>query len=83
MSRDDKQCDVGELKVKGPCCRLRCTSEAVFSFFENVGPLCDGVPCDNATLIPCALECGCALKNSQKPLIKPGKNYGLPENYWD
>ena len=32
-NRTIKQCDLLELLPKGSCCRLRCTSEAINSFF--------------------------------------------------
>ena len=69
--------------MKGPHCRLHCTREAVFSFFENVGVLHDGGPCNNIKLIPCVLKCGYGLINLQKSLRKPGKNCGSPEKHWD
>ena len=83
MSRDVKQCDVGELKVKSLRYRLLCTSEAVIYFIENIGALHDRLLNDNTKLIHYALECECALINLQKPLRKPGFFFGLPKNYWD
>ena len=56
MNRKAKQCESSELKMKGPCCRLRHSREAIFSFFENVITLQDVVPCDNIKFIPSALE---------------------------
>ena len=83
MKRQEKQCDSEELSYKGECCRLRHTSEAVFSFFENVGMLKDGVPYHNIKLIPYALEWGCGTINLQKHLRKPGQQSGLPADHWN
>ena len=82
-SRNIKQCDVVELITNGKYCNLRHTSEVAFSFFENVDALKDYITKENISIIPFALEWGCALINLQQPLRKPGKNSDIPSNYWD
>ena len=83
MNRKAKQHENRQLKKKGPYCRLRCSSEAIFSFFENFSPLQDVVPYDNVKLIPHALEWGNGFINLQSPMRKPGKNSGLPATCLD
>ena len=78
-----KQCDAIELLTKVDCCQSRCTSEADFSFFENVDTAKDIVPFENASLLPFAIEWGYALINLQQPLRKPGTKSGLHLGYWN
>ena len=55
-SRNVKQYDMIEIDNKADYCTLWYTSEAVFSFLENLDILKDGVPRENIHLIPYALE---------------------------
>ena len=80
-SRKVKQYDVIELASKADYCNLRCTSEVVFSFLENIDALKDVVPYHNIKIMPHALEWGCGSINLQQPLRKPGDNSGIPSVY--
>ena len=82
-SRKVKQYDVIELASKADYCNLRCTSEVVFSFLENIDALKDVVPYHNIKITPCALEWVHGSINLQQPLRKPGDNSGIPSVYWD
>ena len=82
-ARKLKQYHELELPDKGICCTGRYTIEVNYSFLENNDILKDGVPYENISLLPYALEWGHGCMNLQQPLRKPGVKSGLPSNYWE
>jgi hypothetical protein len=80
--RDVKQYDTVELADKRLMCTGRYTAEVVFSNTIHVDILKDNVSYENIKLLPYAVEIGLAHSNNRKPLRKPGRNSGLPNDYW-
>jgi hypothetical protein len=81
-SRKVKQYHELEMVPKRAICTGRYVGEVDFSRLLNVAGLQDVIPYDNIKLIPYMLEWGHAEMNLALPLRKPGKDSGLPADYW-
>ena len=81
--RHVKQHTTAELNDKAELCRLRYTCEVVFSRVVILDSMKDIIPYHNMHAIPAAVEWGHAQSNLLLPLRLPGRNSGLPSDYWN
>lgn len=80
--RKVKQYHTLELIDKRSICTGRYIVEVPFSRLLAVAGLRDVVPYENIRIVPYMLEWGHAQMNLAMPLRKPGRDCGLPVDYW-
>ena len=81
-SRKVKQYHELELLPKRSLCTGRYTIEVDFSRFSSLDGMKETIPYENLCLLPYMVELGHAQMNLGRPLRKPGRNSGLPPDYW-